>query len=65
MIVIETKFSDIVLKESNPKIEIYFEVISSLYNPNIDDRIAFEIRNQPRIRIKYDDPLDVENVMLI
>lgn len=59
MIAIETKFPNIILKESNPKIEIYFETRSSLYNPDIDDRIAFEIRNQPRVRIIYDKPSNV------
>lgn len=60
MIAIETKFPDIVLKESNPQIEIYFEARSSLYDPKVDDRIAFEIRNQPRVRIIYDEPSNVE-----
>lgn len=59
MIAVETKFPNIILKESNPKIEIYFETRSSLYNPDIDDRIAFEIRNQPRVRIIYDEPSNV------
>ena len=60
IIAVETKFPNIVLKKEQPKIEIYFEAKSSLYNSNIDDRIAFEIRNQPRIRIIYNDPLNIE-----
>lgn len=62
MVAIETKFPNIILKESNPKIEIYFEARSSLYNPSVDDRIAFEIRNQPRVRIRYDEPSNVEKL---
>lgn len=59
MVAIETKFPNIILKENNPQIEIYFEARSSLYDPNIDDRIAFEIRNQPRVRIIYNEPSNV------
>lgn len=62
MIAIETKFPNIILREGNPKIEIYFEARSSLYDPNIDDRIAFEIRNQPRVRIIYHEPSNVEKL---
>ena len=52
----------ILLKAENPKIEIYFEAGNSLYNPDIDDRIAFEIRNQPRVRIVYKEPSNVEKL---
>ncbi len=62
MIAIETKLPNIILKAENPKIEIYFEAGNSLYNPDIDDRIAFEIRNQPRVRIVYKEPSNVEKL---
>ena len=59
LIAIENKLSPIVLKEANPHIEIYFEVGNSLFNTDIDDRVSFEIINQPRIRIAYETPEDV------
>jgi len=62
IVAIETKFPNIILKESNPKIEIYFEARSSLYDSDIDDRIALQIRNQPRVRIIYDEPSEVEKL---
>lgn len=62
IVAIETKFPNIILKESNPKIEIYFEARSSLYDSDVDDRIAFEIKNQPRVRITYDEPSNVEKL---
>lgn len=62
LIAVEAKLPNIILKEKNPKIEIYFEAGSSLFNPDVDDRIAVEIRNQPRVRIVYDEPSDVRKV---
>lgn len=62
LIAVEAKLPNIILKEKNPKIEIYFEAGSSLFNPDIDDRIAVEIRNQPRVRIVYDEPSYVRKV---
>lgn len=62
LIAVEAKLPNIILKEKNPKIEIYFEAGSSLFNPDVDDKIAVEIRNQPRVRIMYDDSSDVRKV---
>ena len=62
LIAVEAKLPNIILKAENPKIEIYFEAGNSLYNPDIDDRIAFEIRNQPRVRIVYKEPSNVEKL---
>lgn len=55
LIAVEAKLPNIILKEKNPKIEIYFEAGSSLFNPDVDDKIAVEIRNQPRVRIMHNE----------
>lgn len=62
LMAIENKLPPIVLKGSDPHIEIYFEAGNSLLNPDIDDRVSFEIINQPRIRIKYGTPENVDKL---
>ena len=63
LIAVENKLPPIVLKEANPHIEIFFEASNSLFNPDIDDRVSFEIINQPRIKIAYDNPEDVNRLI--
>ena len=63
LIAVETKHSAIVLKEANPHIEIYFEAKSSLFSFETDSRVSIGIENQPRIRITYDNPEDVNRLV--
>ena len=63
LIAVDNKLPPIVLKEANPHIEIFFEASNSLFNPDIDDRVSFEIINQPRIKIAYDNPEDVNRLI--
>lgn len=62
LIVAELKLQKIILKEENPRIEIYFESSSSLFDGNVDERTTFIIKNQPRIRISYEEPYEVYQV---
>ncbi|ROR29191.1 hypothetical protein EDD66_103126 [Mobilisporobacter senegalensis] len=59
MIAVENKLPSIVLKDRNPKIEIYFETNHSLFDPNVDDRITVSISKRPRIKVSYDEAVDV------
>lgn len=62
LLAIETKHPEIVLKARNPRVEIYYESKSSLYDGSVDDRTTFIIKNQPRIRISYEQSIDVVQV---
>lgn len=62
LMAIENKYPPIVLKEANPHIEINFKVENSLFNPDTDNRVSFEIKNQPRIKIVYDTPENVNKL---
>lgn len=59
LIAVENKIPNILLKAELPKIEIYFETKPSFYNPDIDERTTVSIGNQPRIKISYDEAVDV------
>lgn len=62
LIAAETKLSNIVLKNEEPHVEIYFESKSSLFDPNVDIRTTLTIYNQPRIRISYEKPTNISQV---
>lgn len=62
LIAAELKLQEIILKKENPLIEIYFESSSSLFDGSVDDRTTFIIKNQPRIRISYEEPSEVSRV---
>lgn len=59
VIAAETKRPEIVLKNENPRIEIYLEGSSILDSMKLDERTTFIIKNQPRVRIKYDVEVDI------
>lgn len=60
--VVENKKSEIVLKESNPKIEILFETRNAIFDTGFDDRTTGVITNQPRIQITYDQAGDIHKL---
>lgn len=62
LLAIETKLPDIVLKESNPRVEIYVESKSSFLDASVDDRTTFILNNQPRLCISYEQSTDVIQV---
>lgn len=62
LIAAEMKLQEIILKKQNPCIEIYFEANSSLFDGSVDSRTTFIIKNQPRIRISYEEPTEVYQV---
>lgn len=59
----EQNISPIILHEANPHIEIYFESESFLSTHSVDTRTTFLIKNQPRIRIQYEEEVRVERVI--
>ncbi len=58
----EYNLPSLVLKESNPYIEICFESESFTKYLNIDTRTTFVLKNQPRVYVKYDTPVDVYRI---
>lgn len=59
LITAATKLPAIILKNERPRIEIYFESINSFFELGVDDRTTIIIKNQPRIRISYEEPSDI------
>lgn len=64
VIAAEMNRPEIILKKENPYVEIYCESGSILDSMKIDTRTTFVIKNQPRIRIKYATPVDVNQVFM-
>ncbi len=62
LVAAEAKLPSIILKDGYPRVEIYFESKSSLFDPDSDSRTTFTIKNQPRIRISYGEPTNVSQV---
>ncbi|MDK2801396.1 MAG: hypothetical protein PWQ70_3015 [Clostridiales bacterium] len=62
LIAVELKLQEIILKKEKPRIEIYFEASSSLFDESVDNRTTSIIKNQPRIRISYEEPSNVSRV---
>lgn len=58
----EIKLPEIILKAENPRIEIYFESKNSLFDAGVDVRTTFMLRNQPRIRVIYEEASDVSKI---
>jgi len=62
LIATETKLQSMILKDRDPRVEIYFESKSSLFDTSADSRTTFTINNQPRIRIAYGEPTNIRQV---
>lgn len=62
LIAAETKLPSMILKNGDPRVEIYFESKSSLFDPSADSRTMFTINNQPRIRVSYGEPKNIRQV---
>lgn len=58
----EYRLSPILLHSSNPHIEIQFESESFNSIINVDTRTTYVVKNQPRICISYETPVDVNTV---
>lgn len=59
----EQNITPIIIHETNPHIEIYFESESFLSTHTIDTRTTFLIKNQPRISVQYEEAVKVERVI--
>lgn len=62
LIACECKYPALVLKDTNPHIEIQFESESFTKYHDIDMRTTFVLKNQPRIFINYENTVDVVRV---
>lgn len=62
LIAAEIKLPSMILKDRDPRVEIYFESKSSLFDPSADRRTTCTISNQPRIRITYGEPTNISQV---
>lgn len=62
LIACECKYPALILKNTNPHIEIRFESESLKKYLDIDTRTTFVIKNQPRIFINYENTVDVNRV---
>lgn len=62
LIACECKYPALVLKDTNPHIEIQFESESFTKYHDIDMRTTFVLKNQPRIFINYENTVDVARV---
>lgn len=58
----EYEMSPIIIKSDNPKIEIYFESCSLYDTIMIDNSTKITISKQPRIRVSYETPIDIQAV---
>ena len=54
----------IVLKESNPHIEIRFWLQSWSKHTDVDTRTTFVVEKQPRLVVSYDSPVKVQRVQI-
>lgn len=62
LIACECKYPALVLKDTNPHIEIQFELESFTKYYNVDMRTTFVLKNQPRIFINYENTVDVVRI---
>lgn len=58
------KISPIVLKKSNPHIEIVFWLQSWSKHTDVDTRTTFVVEKQPRLVVSYDSPVKVQRVQI-
>lgn len=59
---VEKHLEPIVICEGNPHVELYFE--SKTYDSSLsDDRAQITLKNEPRIKVEYEVPKNIQSVM--
>lgn len=58
----EAHLDPIIIHEKDPQIELYFESKTHESMLSLEDNIAIKIKKEPRIRVKYKQPADIQKI---
>lgn len=58
----EAHLDPIVIHETDPQIELYFESKTYESISSLEDNIAIKIKKEPRIRVTYNQPADIQRI---